>query len=65
MPNVVQDAVILANIYLMLKDRGRRGRRELGHLLARAACMRYVNDFSEKMIHALGLTDLPLRRYSR
>lgn len=33
MPNIVQSAVRFDKIYLMPKDRGRRGRRELDHSL--------------------------------
>jgi hypothetical protein len=33
MSNVLQGAVRFDKIYLMPKDRGRRGRRELGHSL--------------------------------
>jgi hypothetical protein len=33
MPNALQGAVRFDKIYLMPKDRGRRGRRELGHFL--------------------------------
>ena len=60
MPNVVQGAVRFDKIYLMPKDRGRRGRRELSHSprkpLARDMSK---NDFSER--YTLGLTNLHMQ----
>jgi predicted component of type VI protein secretion system len=36
MPNIVQGAVRFDKIYLMPNERGRRGRRELGHSLRKS-----------------------------